>query len=176
MHKLIIVLIAIIVSAAAAAAGVYYGGDALSGGAAKAHAQTVLSGLEQIASTAQVYTNENGGTKPASISTLVTAKYLNQAPTPPSSVTNSYGIVIDGGNGYAYLDLGANAETMCLEIAKMADGSTTTLATTTNAGTIKDVAAFNTTTFTCATSSGVDTDGDGEADFASGNEVAVFRF
>ncbi len=192
MHKLIIVLIAIIVSAAAAAAGVYYGGDALSGGATKARAQTILAQMEQIASAAQVYTNENGGTKPGTVAALVNAKYLNQAPTPPNTGgATGYSILLSGGHGYVALLLGLGAESTCLEIAKMASGSVSSvppmasdMSAAQTVGDMNTLGAFNSHVFNCATSTvggvtytvSVTGEENGAIVNAGGNTVAAYRF
>lgn len=88
MFQLIVTLLAIALGAAAALATVYYGGSAFSSGGVQANASALQSGASQISGAVALYSNQNAGSLPADVATLVPS-YLSSAPVLPSSLSGA---------------------------------------------------------------------------------------
>jgi hypothetical protein len=132
MFSLIITIISIALVAALALASIYYGGNAFTSGSAKSAAASVVNQAQQISAAWVMYANDNGGSDPADLATLVSGKYLQVVPTPSKAAASATtGWTISGTS--LTMDLGADKDSVCDSIVKSID-STATVATTQNAG------------------------------------------
>ena len=85
MFSLIITIISIALVAALAVATIYYGGSAFTQGTAKANASALVGASQQITGANTLYFNDKSGNA-TDIAALVTAGYLQAAPTAPANV------------------------------------------------------------------------------------------
>lgn len=88
MSSLIVTIIAVVLAAVLAFVTLYFGGSALTGGAARAHAATVISQGEQIITAATLYYVDKG-VVPASLDVLVAENYLRNIPLPPAVINET---------------------------------------------------------------------------------------
>lgn len=136
MTGIILVIVGIVLAAAAALFVVFYGGDAYNAGNARAAASTLVNMGDNVRHAADLYRMQEDGDAP-DVGTLVSGKYLAQAPDPgslgrpsatwramrPAGVGTVDAYVIDG------ID-----ERVCREINRQT-GNVDPLAETTSAGT-----------------------------------------
>lgn len=93
MANLIVTVIAIALVAVAALMGAYYGGSAFLRGTVRANAATMVNQGSQVAAGYVLYSNDNAGVPPASVTAMVTGiggrTYLTEAPQIPANVLTS---------------------------------------------------------------------------------------
>jgi hypothetical protein len=134
MFSLIITIISIALVAAIAVATLYYGGSQFSQGTAKAQADQIISGAQQIAGANTLYANNVGGGKydGSGVGDLVTQGFLSATPTVATSVGGSF--TLQGGTAAntVQLLLSSTAPAVCAAIEK-ASGSMSASASATTA-------------------------------------------
>ena len=134
MFSLIITIISIALVAAIAVATLYYGGSQFSQGTAKAQADQIISGAQQIAGANTLYANNVGGGKydGSGVSDLVTQGFLSATPTVATSVGGSFSLQGGTASNTVQLLLSSTASAVCAAIEK-ASGSMSASASATTA-------------------------------------------
>lgn len=129
MSQMLIGILALVLVIGLALAGASYFGDDVLASRAKSRAAAVVSATSQVANAVSVRYAEMGGTVPvtADISaTLVTPGYLQGIPIDPIGSGNSPRLMTASGSAtsgmaeIAVLDLGADAEPVCVQIGVQA--------------------------------------------------------
>lgn len=165
MFNLIVAVISIALIAAMAAASIFYGGASFSSSTAKAQASTLVNNGQQISGGQQLYMIDNSGNRNSvndmgAANGLVTLKYLQAVPTPPSGVTVAPGWRVAATGEVAYIGLdtaitGQNvsaATTICTEVIAQGGGATQTSALT--AASLTDDLLVTGAQFGCVSSGG----------------------
>ena len=134
MFSLIITIISIALVAAIAVATLYYGGSQFSQGTAKAQADQIISGAQQIAGANTLYANNVGGGQydGAGASDLVTQGFLSAVPTVATSVGGAFTLGGGTSTNLVNLTLATGASAVCTAIEK-ASGSMSASASATTA-------------------------------------------